>query len=29
MGMEEKCIQQFKKSAYEMILFSLIAQKET
>lgn len=29
MGMEEKYIQQFKKGAYEMILLSLIAQKET
>lgn len=27
--MEEKYIQQFKKGAYEMILLSLIAQKET
>lgn len=29
MGMEEKYIQQFKKGAYEMVLLSLIAQKET
>ena len=28
MGMEEKYIQQFKKGAYEMILLSLIAQKQ-
>ena len=27
--MEEKYIQQFKKGAYEMILLSLIAKKET
>ena len=27
--MEEKYIQQFKKGAYEMVLLSLIAQKET